>query len=89
MARFTIRDLLWLTLVVGLAVGWWLSARHWLASNRVLTEKNQDLLEEARIADQRAKLANEQSDKAWAAANDPFYRPPSPLFRRRAQGMTP
>jgi hypothetical protein len=22
--RFTIRDLLWLTLVVGLAVGWWL-----------------------------------------------------------------
>ena len=22
--RFTIRDLLWLTLVVGMAVGWWL-----------------------------------------------------------------
>jgi len=23
MLRFTIRDVLWLTLVVGLAVGWW------------------------------------------------------------------
>jgi hypothetical protein len=25
--RFTIRDLLWLTLVVGLIVGWWLDRR--------------------------------------------------------------
>jgi len=25
--RFTIRDLLWLTLVVALAVGWWLDHR--------------------------------------------------------------
>jgi len=25
--RFTIRDLLWLTLVVALAVGWWLDRR--------------------------------------------------------------
>jgi cation transporter-like permease len=25
--RFTIRDLLWLTAVVGLAVGWWLDHR--------------------------------------------------------------
>jgi hypothetical protein len=25
--RFTIRDLLWLTLVVGLIVGWWLDHR--------------------------------------------------------------
>lgn len=27
--RFTIRDLLWLTLVVALGVGWWLSDRWW------------------------------------------------------------
>jgi len=26
--RFTIRDLLWLTLVVGLAVGWWVDHSH-------------------------------------------------------------
>jgi len=27
MFRFTIRDLLWLTIVVGLAVGWWVDRR--------------------------------------------------------------
>ena len=27
MLRFTIRDLLWLTLVVGLAVAWWVDHR--------------------------------------------------------------
>jgi len=37
--RFTIRDLLWLTLVVGLAVGWWIEHhrfRQFLASNVVV-----------------------------------------------------
>ena len=29
MFRFTIRDVLWLTAVVGLGVGWWLSYRQW------------------------------------------------------------
>ena len=28
MFRFTIRDVLWLTVVVALAVGWWLARRH-------------------------------------------------------------
>jgi hypothetical protein len=27
--RFTIRDLLWLTLGVGLAVGWWIDHKHY------------------------------------------------------------
>jgi len=31
--RFTIRDLLWLTLVVALAVGWWINRRQLLASH--------------------------------------------------------
>jgi hypothetical protein len=29
MLRFTIRDVLWLMVVVGLSVGWWID-RHWL-----------------------------------------------------------
>jgi hypothetical protein len=28
MFRFTIRDVLWLTVVVGLAVAWWTDRRH-------------------------------------------------------------
>jgi hypothetical protein len=28
MFRFTIRDVLWLTVVVGLAVGWWIDRRN-------------------------------------------------------------
>jgi hypothetical protein len=31
MFRFTIRDVLWLTVVVGLAVGWWMD--HWQISS--------------------------------------------------------
>jgi len=30
--RFTIRDLLWLTLVVALALGWWIERRNLIAS---------------------------------------------------------
>jgi hypothetical protein len=29
--RFTIRDLLWLTLVAAMAVGWWVDHRNWAA----------------------------------------------------------
>jgi predicted negative regulator of RcsB-dependent stress response len=29
MFKFTIRDLLWLTLVVALAIGWWVEHRYW------------------------------------------------------------
>jgi hypothetical protein len=63
MFHFTIRDLLWLTVVVALSVGWFTSAN----TIRKLTEQNHSLQADV-------KLANEQSDKAWAALNDPFYR---------------
>jgi hypothetical protein len=36
MFRFTIRDVLWLTVVVALGIGWWLSYRHWSESDRSL-----------------------------------------------------
>jgi hypothetical protein len=34
--RFTIRDLFWLTLVVALAVGWWIDAKElrWLRAEK-------------------------------------------------------
>jgi hypothetical protein len=35
--KFTIRDLLWLTVVVALAVGWWIDARRRDAANAQLT----------------------------------------------------
>jgi len=91
MFRFTIRDVLWLTLVIGLAIGWWLSARHWNSRNHLLTEKNEQLQQEVSLANKQAKRANDQSDKAWAAANDPFYRPNpvDALFRRRTKEIAP
>jgi hypothetical protein len=33
--RFTIRDLLWLTVVVALAVGWWLDHSRLIAGNEM------------------------------------------------------
>jgi len=37
MFRFTIRELLILTVTVGLAVGWWMDRRQLMAQNRYLT----------------------------------------------------
>jgi lipopolysaccharide biosynthesis regulator YciM len=48
MFRFTIRDLLWLMVVVGLASGWWNAERNALQrhnqSLRALESENNDLL---------------------------------------------
>jgi len=48
MLRFTIRDVLWLTLVVGLAVGWWVDRRG-LAERCVVADFSYEML----IADYR------------------------------------
>jgi hypothetical protein len=40
MFRFTIRDVLWLMVVVGLGVGWWLDSRESIS----LRAKNAELL---------------------------------------------
>ena len=50
--RFTIRDLLWLTLVVALAVGWWLDSR-------IATDKSKKL--EVQLRDTAEKLVGTQS----------------------------
>ena len=46
MFRFTIRDVLWLTVVVALAVGWFLDSR-------TETARNQEALNEIRAESQR------------------------------------
>ncbi len=38
--RFTIRELLWLTLVVALAVGWWLERQDHLWFNRSVKQEH-------------------------------------------------
>jgi hypothetical protein len=37
MFRFSIRDVLWLTVVVGLALGWWLEHREFVAYREHVT----------------------------------------------------
>jgi len=44
MLRFSIRDLLWLTLVVALAVGWWLEHRSWVAVDPLLVDRGKPQL---------------------------------------------
>src|SRR5262245_35523830 len=74
MFRFTIRDVLWLTVVVGLLAARWLDHRKIAAVQAASAEREALLIEQNRKLIGEAKLANEQSDKAWAAVNDPFYR---------------
>jgi hypothetical protein len=47
MFRFTLRDIFWLTLAVGLGFGWWLDHRH--LQRRRAIEKEQVLQEAADI----------------------------------------
>ena len=47
MRRFSIRDLLWLTLVVGLALGWWVDRRRW--AERLVVADWQSTLQEQRL----------------------------------------
>ena len=41
MFRFTIRDVLWLTVVVGMGVGWWIQ----VAKDRAVTRQNDFMIE--------------------------------------------
>jgi hypothetical protein len=43
MFRFTIRDLLWLMVVVGLAVGWWIDRREIVRERESLVMKQQEI----------------------------------------------
>ena len=58
MFRFTIRDLLWLMVVVGMAVGWWLDKQHWADSKKVAVNDARNLLQV--IADPFADPLSEQ-----------------------------
>jgi hypothetical protein len=56
MFRFTIRDVLWLTVVVGLACGWWMEHRQAVFQTFIFTrdERNlTDALRRAQFAQQR------------------------------------
>jgi hypothetical protein len=53
--RFTIRDLAWLTLLVAIGLGWWLSAQQAAAERRQL---QRDLLCQADFVDQFVSVLN-------------------------------
>ena len=65
--RFTIRDLLWLTLVVAVSVGWWLD-------NRKVTQKFADYRSQAETTVTRleADLVRHQADLEREQRNRPF-----------------
>ncbi|MCI0358682.1 MAG: hypothetical protein L0211_09385 [Planctomycetaceae bacterium] len=47
--RFSIRDLVWLTVLVAMGLGWWLHAQRWAVEKRQL---QRDLLYQADFVDQ-------------------------------------
>ena len=78
--RFTIRDLLWLTVVVGLALGWWRNYQMLEASHR---ERAKDALAH------RQDLAREvkRYEDLWQTVNDPIRSSVDPF--RGLPEMTP
>jgi hypothetical protein len=75
MFRFTIRDVLWLTVVVGLAVGWWLEHDHFASRARrdQLRERRQILAKkysEGDVTFLELSRADVELDNAEIAAAD-------------------
>jgi hypothetical protein len=61
MFRFSIRDVLWLTVVVALAVGWWIEHRRHVASSAAVKAL------EATVADHEATIL--MLNTSWMAAS--------------------
>jgi hypothetical protein len=80
MFRFTIRDLLWLTVVVALAIAWWLDHQRSSRDFRRMAEANAKLRYEAIVAKEEAVFLrvrlSRQSGRASgsnaSAREDPF-----------------
>jgi high-affinity Fe2+/Pb2+ permease len=53
MFRFTIRDVLWLMVVVAMGCGWWFEDREWRQVNRGLMQSNSSLHEAAKGLEER------------------------------------
>jgi hypothetical protein len=84
MIHFTLRDLFWATLVVGLGLGWWLHVRR---LERELASTQSDLLYQADLvytfADVLTQLGCEMRESNWPSTGI-FY---SEKMRRFETGM--
>jgi len=61
MFRFTIRDVLWLTVVAAMALAWLIHHRHDTASRQQLMKENERLAAEIRQLQFDVRLANERA----------------------------
>ena len=71
--RFSIRDVLWLTVVVGLAVGWWLDRK---STQRLLIEKSATVAQLSRELEERDFFL-ELTVTDWRNKFKDVMRPPS------------
>ena len=79
MLRFTIRDVLWLTLVVGLAVGWWVDrgkrieqqAETALQLKQATLQLRQSLNQQALLRSIVIELAGAMRDDGWMVSITP------------------
>ena len=71
MLRFTIRDLFWLTLVAGLALGWWVAHGRW--AEQAIAADFKAVFQEQRLRDAQDHILVLQSEvsferkKLWQA----------------------
>jgi len=81
MFRLTIRDLLWLTVVVALGVGWWLDHGRANVGMRRMTEANAKLRYEARVAKEEVVLLQGRLSRRSGAANETSRLPSEDPFK--------
>jgi hypothetical protein len=73
MFRFTIRDVLWLTVVVALAVGWWVDQRTYDRSLRRMDKQ----FEQIRVLQKRNMELESQKDYLKAKVEEYYGLPRS------------
>lgn len=89
MFRFTIRDVLWLTVVIALAIVCWNDRRTWHVEKQLLMEqRDNDVANERRLAELKAReLAGQFISRPLYGREFPAQRPP--LRRQLKQVPTP
>jgi hypothetical protein len=77
MLRFTIRDVLWLTVVVALSIGWWLDHRSQATAVTYYRDANESWLEKVQLLDEM--LTKGFGFEIKRDGNSKSYIPPADL----------
>jgi uncharacterized protein HemX len=87
MFKFSVRDLLWLTVVVALGVGWWVDHNQ---SNKRAADRRRETQEQIdKLAEENSQLSKERDSLAHIAGHMPHRMFPEKNIYHKQLKVTP